>query len=73
MKIVTFLSTTESIVSDYVYSSVIIEISKIVLLDTNLGLHFFWLLSFVKMLHFGICVQVKRTFQIIGFISMVSF
>ena len=70
VKIATFLWTTESIASDF--SLVITNISKIELLDTNFGFRFlgFYL---TKMLHFGIWVQVKSTFQMSNFISMVIF
>ncbi|CAH3183984.1 unnamed protein product, partial [Porites lobata] len=57
VKIATFLSTTESIESDF--SPVIINISKTALLDTNFGLHFlgFYL---TKMLHFW---NLKKPYQ----------
>ena len=60
VKIATFLSTKESIASDF--SAVIINISKIALLDTNFGLRFL-----------RIWVQVKSTFQIRDFISKFIF
>ena len=54
------------------FSYVIINISKIVLIDTNFGLHF--LVSIQrKSFILEMCVQVKSAFQISDFISMVKF
>ena len=71
LKIATFLSTTVSIALDF--RPVIINISNIALLDTNFGLHFlgFYLTKNASFSEFW--VQVKSTFQISNFISMIIF
>ena len=71
MKIATFLSTTESIMSHF--SPVIINICKKALLDTNFGLCFLGL-YLTKMLHFwNLSSLVKSTFQICDFVNMITF
>ena len=52
--------------------NVIINISKLALLDTSIGLIFSISIE-QKCFIFGICVQFESTFQISNFISLTNF